>query len=68
VLHADLRAACLGALDLSRAACRAFALTRGWETSARQFIGHVGKVASARRPFADYAVEPTASLPSPARR
>jgi glycosyltransferase involved in cell wall biosynthesis len=47
VLHEDLRAACLGALDVSREACRAFALSQGWETSARQFIGHVGKVASA---------------------
>jgi 1,2-diacylglycerol 3-alpha-glucosyltransferase/glucuronosyltransferase len=70
VLHEDLRAACLGALGVSRAACRAFALTRGWETSARQFIGHVGKVASAsaRRPLADLAGEPAASLTSPAPR
>ena len=41
VLDNDLRAACLGALDVSREACRAFALTRSWEASARQFIGHV---------------------------
>ncbi len=44
VLDHDLRAACLGALQVSREACRAFALTRSWEASARQFIGHVNKV------------------------
>ena len=41
VLDDDLRAACLGALNVSREACRAFALTRSWEASARQFIAHV---------------------------
>jgi glycosyltransferase involved in cell wall biosynthesis len=44
VLSEDLRAACLGALKLSRHACRAFALRYSWENSARQFIGHVQKV------------------------
>jgi glycosyltransferase involved in cell wall biosynthesis len=44
VLDDDLRAACLGALQVSRKACRAFALTHSWETSARQFIGHVDHV------------------------
>src|SRR5262245_59101290 len=41
VLHEDLRVACLEALRLSRQACRAFALSRSWENSARQFVGHV---------------------------
>jgi len=41
VLNNDLRAACLGALHISREACRAFALTRSWEKSALQFIGHI---------------------------
>jgi glycosyltransferase involved in cell wall biosynthesis len=41
VVDEDLRAACLKALTISRAACRAFALTRSWETSARQFLSHV---------------------------
>jgi glycosyltransferase involved in cell wall biosynthesis len=45
VLNEDLRAACLGALRVSREACRAFALDYSWEKSARQFIGHVQKVA-----------------------
>jgi 1,2-diacylglycerol 3-alpha-glucosyltransferase/glucuronosyltransferase len=47
VLDEDLRAACLGALRLSRKVCRQFALARSWETSARQFIGHATKVAQA---------------------
>jgi glycosyltransferase involved in cell wall biosynthesis len=48
VLDRDLRAACLGALSISRHACRAYALSRSWETSARQFIGHVDRVAAIR--------------------
>jgi glycosyltransferase involved in cell wall biosynthesis len=47
VLSEDLRAACLGALKVSREACRAFALQYSWENSAKQFIGHVRKVATA---------------------
>jgi glycosyltransferase involved in cell wall biosynthesis len=46
VLHEDLAVACMGALSLSRDACRAFALNYSWENSARQFIGHARKVAS----------------------
>ena len=48
VLDEDLQAACLAALNIPREACRAFALTRSWATSARQFIGHVDQVAMAR--------------------
>jgi glycosyltransferase involved in cell wall biosynthesis len=44
VLNEDLQAACLGALRISRDACRTFALSRSWENSARQFIGHVRKL------------------------
>jgi hypothetical protein len=47
-LNGDLRVACLEALQMSREACRAFALTRSWETSARQFIDHVNQVAVVR--------------------
>jgi glycosyltransferase involved in cell wall biosynthesis len=43
-LDHDLRGACLKALDLSREACRTFALRHSWETSARQFIGHVAPI------------------------
>jgi glycosyltransferase involved in cell wall biosynthesis len=46
VLHEDLAAACMGALSLSREACRAFALNYSWENSARQFITHARKVAT----------------------
>jgi 1,2-diacylglycerol 3-alpha-glucosyltransferase/glucuronosyltransferase len=54
VLDDDLRAACMGALHISREACRAFALTRSWEKSALQFIGHVKQLAigDAREPRA----------------
>jgi hypothetical protein len=50
----DLRAACLGALQMSREACRNFALSRSWERSARQFIGHINQVVigDARKPRA----------------
>lgn len=48
VLDHDLRAACLGALHISRDACRAFALAHSWEASARQFIGHLEQTAVAR--------------------
>lgn len=40
-LDRDLRAAALRALTMSRAACRDFALTRSWESCARQFLGHL---------------------------
>lgn len=41
VLDQDLRAAALAALDLSRSECRAEALRRGWDVSARQFFGNI---------------------------
>jgi len=44
VLHEDLGAACMGALRISRDACRQFALRYSWENSARQFIAHARKV------------------------
>jgi glycosyltransferase involved in cell wall biosynthesis len=40
VLDDDLKLAGLKALTISRAACRAFALTRSWERSALQFISN----------------------------
>jgi glycosyltransferase involved in cell wall biosynthesis len=54
VLDEDLRAACLGALRISRGACRNFALGRSWEKSARQFIGHLKEVVvgQSRKPCA----------------
>jgi glycosyltransferase involved in cell wall biosynthesis len=54
VLDDDLRAACIGALQVSRKACREFALTRSWDNSARQFIGHAKRVVigDARKPRA----------------
>ena len=48
-LNEDLRAACLAALDVSRDACRAFALGYSWENSARQFIGNLKDISAGRR-------------------
>ena len=45
VLDEDLQHACMAALQLPRDACRNFALDCSWENSARQFLGHVRKVA-----------------------
>ena len=44
----DLRAACLRALTMSRETCRAFALERSWENSARQFIGNLAVLQPSR--------------------
>jgi hypothetical protein len=57
-LSEDLRAACLAALDVSRDACRAFALNYSWDNSARQFIGHLQKLAEGRRPHSISSVAP----------
>ena len=49
VLDEDLRVACLAALNVSREACRNFALARSWEASARQFARNVSR-ARIRKP------------------
>lgn len=48
-LDEDLRLACLRALDMSRIACREFALSRSWSESAAQFIGNCRQMVAARR-------------------
>jgi glycosyltransferase involved in cell wall biosynthesis len=55
-LNEDLRTACLHALAMSREACRDFALNRSWDTSARQFIGHMQKIAVRSVPEAKPAI------------
>jgi len=57
VLDNDLRRACLGALNVSRAACRAFALTRSWRNSTRQFLNHADRavMGAFRKPRIAYA-------------
>ena len=50
VLSDNLRAACLAALQVSRDACRGFALNCSWDVSAKQFIGHLRNVAAKRKP------------------
>jgi len=43
VLDEDLRHATLAALQIPRERCRAFALSYGWQASARQFLDNIGK-------------------------
>jgi hypothetical protein len=40
----------LRALSMSRETCRAFALERSWENSARQFIGNLSQLQPSRLP------------------
>ena len=49
-LHDDLGEACQRALSVSRTACRDFALTRSWDTSARQFLRNVAHARLDRAP------------------
>jgi glycosyltransferase involved in cell wall biosynthesis len=65
VVNEDLRAACLGALRMSREACRDFALGRSWERSARQFIGHINRVVigDARKPRVAFAGKVASGFP-----
>src|SRR5271169_2761581 len=65
VLNEDLRVACLEALDISREACRAFALNFSWENSARQFIGHARKVAVGVAREANLTMPIAATAPQP---
>ena len=48
-IDADLRLACLAALECSREECREFALHMTWKASARIFIEHVIEAARAAR-------------------
>lgn len=41
VLDEDLKSACLQALAIPRASCRAFALSRSWRASAEQFLANL---------------------------
>jgi glycosyltransferase involved in cell wall biosynthesis len=47
-LDTDLQRACLRALNISREACRDFALAHSWENSARQFIGNLSQLQTGR--------------------
>jgi glycosyltransferase involved in cell wall biosynthesis len=67
VLHEDLRVACLGALQVSRAACREYALGRSWDHSARQFIRHVQNAATGKQHQPDVA-EASVPLAGPQQR
>ena len=60
-LDDDLRAACLKALTISRAACRRYAETVTWEESARCFIGNLVRMPNVAVEIA------SKSAPAPAR-
>lgn len=46
-LNEDLRQACLSALEIDRAACRAFALERTWDKSLDQFLNNLAPLRDA---------------------
>jgi hypothetical protein len=46
----------MDALKISRDACRNYALDCSWENSARQFLGHVRKVAAGTNPEFEMAM------------
>jgi glycosyltransferase involved in cell wall biosynthesis len=48
-LDEDLGRACLGALECSREACRAFALRMTWAASARSFLTHISEARGSQR-------------------
>src|SRR5579863_6457647 len=62
-LHEDLAQACMKALSLPRDACRKFALDCSWENSARQFLGHVRKVATGGTQQPETAMTMTETAP-----
>jgi glycosyltransferase involved in cell wall biosynthesis len=47
-IHHDLKTACLGALEISPAACRAFALAHSWRGATEQFLENLAPVAAQR--------------------
>jgi glycosyltransferase involved in cell wall biosynthesis len=72
ILDNDLERACLRALSIPRAACRAHALRFSWQASAAQFLGHLSQIAAdAFRPVGapetSWAGKPFGSLKSGAR-
>src|SRR5277367_4011203 len=64
-LDEDLAHACMKALSLPRDGCRKFALDYSWENSARQFLGHVRKVATGATRDAELTIPIAATAPQP---
>lgn len=58
VLNEDLRAACIDALQISRDACREFAIGFSWEKCAGQFIAHIRKSSTFKSSPARRAASP----------
>jgi 1,2-diacylglycerol 3-alpha-glucosyltransferase/glucuronosyltransferase len=72
ILDNDLKRACLRALSIPRAACRAHALRFSWQASAAQFLSHLSQIAAdAFRPVGapetGWADKPIGSLKSGVR-
>jgi glycosyltransferase involved in cell wall biosynthesis len=72
ILDNDLERACLRALSVPRAACRAHALRFSWQASAAQFLSHLSQIeAGALQPAGDpetgWADKPLGSLKSGVR-
>jgi glycosyltransferase involved in cell wall biosynthesis len=68
-LDNDLGRACLAALGMSRAACRAHALQFSWQASASQFLSHVSRIGAVTVPATEASpatseVAPIGSLES----
>ena len=61
VLDEDLGAACLKALTISRQDCRAFAVDRAWDKSARQFLSNCRPLLPDSSPARGAAFSPGAS-------
>jgi glycosyltransferase involved in cell wall biosynthesis len=60
-LNENLREACMDALHISRESCRSYAMSRSWDVSARQFMGHVQKAAV----IGTSASQPAAAVTAP---
>jgi glycosyltransferase involved in cell wall biosynthesis len=57
-LDQDLQQACLRALEIPRAACRAHALGFSWQASAVQFLSHLSPIAARARELAAASEQP----------
>src|SRR5262245_10465257 len=72
ILDDDLERACLRALSIPRAACRAHALRFSWQASAAQFLSHLSQISAAAfhpegAPESAWADKPIGSLKSGVR-
>jgi glycosyltransferase involved in cell wall biosynthesis len=62
-LDNDLGRACIKALEMSRAACRAHALQFSWQASASQFLSHVSRIDTVAAAATDASPSPSEVAP-----